>query len=102
MSYVDRIKAVLGRGAPGGCEHMPTGEGPPAGSDGCETCLAEGLRWVHLRRCLECGHVGCCSQSKGNHAQAHFEATGHPVIRSHEPGESWRWCYVDYVRDQSG
>lgn len=64
---------------------------------GCEECLAAGGRWVHLRLCLECGHVGCCDSSPGKHATAHFHGTGHPVIRSFEPGEAWRWCYVDEI-----
>ncbi len=61
----------------------------------CEDCLREGTTWVHLRMCLTCGQVGCCDSSVGNHATHHFERTGHPVMRSVEPGESWRWCYVD-------
>jgi uncharacterized UBP type Zn finger protein len=63
----------------------------------CEECIELGWRWVHLRQCLECGHVGCCDASRGKHATAHFGATGHPVIRSAEVGETWRWCYVDDV-----
>ena len=51
--------------------------------------------WVHLRLCLSCGHVGCCDSSKNKHATKHFRATQHPIIRSLEPGEDWRWCYVD-------
>ena len=51
--------------------------------------------WVHLRLCLSCGHVGCCDSSPYQHATAHFDETEHPVMRSFEPGESWRWCYVD-------
>jgi uncharacterized UBP type Zn finger protein len=65
-------------------------------TEGCQDCLAEGANdWVHLRQCLECGQVGCCDSSPRQHATAHFRSTGHPVIRSAEPGESWRWCYVD-------
>jgi uncharacterized UBP type Zn finger protein len=64
-------------------------------TEGCEECLASGDTWVHLRLCLTCGHVGCCDQSKNKHATRHFRATGHPVMRSLEPGEDWRWCYVD-------
>jgi len=66
-------------------------------SRGCEECLRLGDRWVHLRLCLSCGHVGCCDSSKNRHATAHFWATSHPIVRSLEPGESWRWCYVDEV-----
>jgi uncharacterized UBP type Zn finger protein len=50
---------------------------------------------VHLRLCMECGHVGCCDSSIGKHATKHFHATKHPIIRSFEPGEDWLWCYVD-------
>ena len=64
---------------------------------GCAECLASGTSWVHLRLCLECGHVGCCDSSPMRHATAHFHGTGHPVIRSFEPGENWRWCYVHEV-----
>jgi hypothetical protein len=65
---------------------------PPSGT-GCAECEAAGGWWVHLRRCAECGHVGCCDTSPMQHATAHFRATGHPVIRSFEPGESWFWDY---------
>ena len=65
---------------------------------GCEDCLAQGRRdWVHLRICQECGHVGCCDNSPGRHATAHFRLAGHPVIRSYEPGEDWYWCYLDQL-----
>lgn len=62
-------------------------------SEGCEECLKSGSDWVHLRLCLECGHVGCCDNSPNKHATKHFHATKHPVIRSYEPGEEWAWCY---------
>lgn len=78
-----------------GCTHLDSGPDPAANTDGCEECLAMGGRWVHLRLCLTCGHVGCCDASDGTHATAHFERTGHAMIRSHEPGEDWLWCYVD-------
>lgn len=66
-----------------------------ATSDVCADCKALGRDdWVHLRLCLACGQVGCCDSSPLKHATAHFRATDHPVIRSYEPGESWRWCYV--------
>ncbi|MDZ5661305.1 Na+/H+ antiporter [Nocardioides sp. S-58] len=61
---------------------------------GCEECLADGTRWVSLRQCLECDHVGCCDSSVGKHATAHFHETLHPVVQSAQPDESWRWCYV--------
>ncbi|MGW4069048.1 Na+/H+ antiporter [Nocardia grenadensis] len=63
--------------------------------DVCAQCVAEGLTWVHLRMCLTCGNIGCCDSSPGNHAARHYTSTGHPVMRSVEPGEAWRWCYVD-------
>jgi uncharacterized UBP type Zn finger protein len=64
-------------------------------SEGCEECLRQGSRWVQLRLCLECGHVGCCDSSPGRHATAHFKQTGHPLMRAYEPGETWSWCYLD-------
>jgi uncharacterized UBP type Zn finger protein len=62
---------------------------------GCEECLASGTRWVHLRMCQACGHIGCCDDSPERHASAHHRETGHPIVRSAEPGEDWSWCYVD-------
>ncbi len=64
---------------------------------GCEECLAMGDTWLHLRVCLICGHVGCCDGSKNKHAAQHFHETGHPIVQSLEPGENWRWCYIDEV-----
>ncbi|WP_040808235.1 Na+/H+ antiporter [Nocardia concava] len=104
-STIDRIAEADGDdGTPlqspvtaGACEHLR--EAPcvrvPDTPDACGECLDEGLVWVHLRMCLECGHVACCDSSPGNHATKHFDSTGHPVMRSVEPGESWRWCYLD-------
>ncbi len=63
----------------------------------CEDCVKTGDTWVHLRMCLQCGHIGCCDSSKNRHATKHFQATQHPLIRSAEPGENWIWCYVDEV-----
>ena len=63
--------------------------------EGCEECLKTGSGWIHLRLCLSCGHVGCCDNSPGKHATKHYRTTAHPIIRSFEPGETWRWCYVD-------
>ncbi len=62
---------------------------------GCEDCLAIGGRWVHLRVCRNCGHVGCCDSSPNRHASAHAKQTGHPIITSVEPGETWSYCYPD-------
>ena len=64
-------------------------------TEGCEDCLATGSDWVHLRLCLGCGKVGCCDSSPQRHASGHARAEQHPVIRSFEPGEDWRWCFVD-------
>jgi hypothetical protein len=76
------------------CGHVPHPPHAPT-SRVCEECLAMGDTWVHLRTCLHCGQVGCCDDSKNKHATRHFQASGHPVIQSAEPGEDWRWCYVD-------
>lgn len=69
----------------------------PASVDGCEDCLRTGSKWLHLRICLMCGHVGCCDDSPERHATAHAQTASHPVIRSLEAGEQWCWCYVDEV-----
>ena len=66
-------------------------------SQGCEECLKMGDSWVHLRLCMECGHVGCCDSSKNKHATKHFRSTKHPIMKSLEPGEDWMWCFVDEV-----
>ncbi len=79
------------------CTHVDSielTELPPA-VDGCEECLRSGGKWCHLRICLGCGHVGCCDSSPGRHATAHAEETGHPIMRSIQPGEHWSWCFVD-------
>ena len=76
------------------CEHVPIDVPALPSSLVCEDCVKMGGRWVHLRLCLQCGHVGCCDDSPNRHATGHFHATGHPVIRSAEPGEDWRWCYA--------
>ena len=64
-------------------------------ADGCEDCLRAGGRWVYLRMCEQCGHVGCCDSSPNRHASAHFRTDGHPLVRSFEPGEEWFYCYAD-------
>ena len=66
----------------------------------CEDCVRLGLEPVELRMCLDCGHIACCDSSVGKHATQHFRTTGHPVMRSIEPGEHWRWCYVDQLHDE--
>ncbi|MEU4311574.1 UBP-type zinc finger domain-containing protein [Nocardia sp. NPDC024068] len=76
---------------------MPTFEGvdpavPPSGP-GCLECEQEQGWWVHLRRCAQCGHIGCCDSSPAQHASGHFTRTGHPLIQSFEPGEEWFWDF---------
>jgi hypothetical protein len=66
---------------------------PPSGT-GCVECLATDGWWLHLRRCAQCGHVGCCDSSPSQHAQAHAASSGHPIVQSFEPGEDWFWNYV--------
>ena len=81
------------------CTHLDTielTELPPS-VEGCEDCLASGTKWCHLRICLGCGHVGCCDSSPSRHATAHAESSGHPIMRSIQPGEDWSWCFVDEV-----
>ena len=79
------------------CGHLGQMRDVEPRARGCEDCLKIGSRWVHLRMCRTCGHVGCCDSSPNRHATAHFHETGHPIVRSIEPGESWSWCYVDEV-----
>ena len=77
------------------CDHLREIRKVEPGADGCEDCLKIGARWVHLRLCQICGHVGCCDQSPNRHATKHFKAGGHPIIKSFEPGEEWGYCYPD-------
>jgi uncharacterized UBP type Zn finger protein len=90
-----RINTSVDLSAP--CEHVAGASirsvARPA--PGCEDCLEIGGRWVHLRECLTCGHIGCCDSSPHRHATAHFHRTTHPIVSSAEPGETWCWCYVD-------
>ncbi len=79
------------------CSHTSHIHPAHPNTQGCEECLKTGDRWVHLRVCLDCGHVGCCDSSKNRHATKHFKGTKHPLIQSGEPGEDWIWCYVDEV-----
>ena len=77
------------------CEHVSEIKQVQPSADGCEDCLKIGGRWVHLRLCESCGHVGCCDSSPNTHATKHFRETGHPIVRSFEPGEDWGYCYAD-------
>jgi uncharacterized UBP type Zn finger protein len=80
---------------PAGCEHLLAFPARDVGApQACDDHADADGPVVHLRTCLTCGYVGCCDSSKGRHATTHAESTGHPVMQSAEPGESWRWCYV--------
>ena len=79
------------------CTHTDQLQDVVPSAAGCEECLRTGSRWVHLRLCLSCGHVGCCDSSPNRHATAHFHETDHPIIQSFERGDDWAWCYVDQV-----
>ena len=77
------------------CRHAKTIRKVMPSALGCEECLKIGSPWVHLRLCRACGHVGCCDESPNRHATKHAHATGHPIVRSRQPGESWFYCYPD-------
>jgi len=80
------------------CSHLDqVHEVSPRTPKGCEECLKSHGSWVHLRLCLNCGHVGCCDNSPGKHATKHFHQVRHAIIRSLEPGEDWGWCYLDDI-----
>jgi hypothetical protein len=79
------------------CPHAAETGAVIPGTGGCAECLASGDDWVHLRLCMACGHVGCCDSSPNRHASRHFAETGHPVMRSFQPGEEWAWCFTDRV-----
>jgi uncharacterized UBP type Zn finger protein len=79
------------------CTHLETIHDVTPSAAGCEDCLRIGASWVHLRLCLQCGHVGCCDSSPNKHASKHFHATSHPIMQSAEPGEDWLWCFVDEI-----
>jgi uncharacterized UBP type Zn finger protein len=79
------------------CSHLDQIRNVAPSGPGCKECLETGGTWVHLRMCQTCGHVGCCDQSPSKHATQHFRKAKHPIIRSFEPGEDWRWCYVDEI-----
>jgi len=80
-----------------GCTHLDQVKEVIPSANGCEDCLCIGSKWMHLRLCMTCGHVGCCDSSPNKHATGHFQETQHPIIRSFQPGEEWIWCYVDEV-----
>ena len=103
LEYSDRERARVRGARPvsleGDCEHLRQVPAPvePNTPGQCAACLRDGLVWVHLRMCVACGNIGCCDSSPGRHASAHFREEEHPVMRSAEPGEDWRWCFVDEV-----
>lgn len=79
------------------CEHVKLVQNVTPNTQGCEECLKMGDKWVHLRVCMICGHVGCCNSSKNKHATKHYHETGHPIVKSLERGEEWAYCYVDDI-----
>ena len=81
------------------CTHLDTIEITelPEEVAGCAECLEMGSPWCHLRICLACGQVGCCDSSPNRHASAHARDSGHVLLRSIQPGESWAWCFADQV-----
>ena len=79
------------------CAHEDSIREVTPSARGCEECLKTRSRWVHLRLCRTCGHVGCCDDSPNRHATKHFRATRHPIIERYDPFEGWGWCYIDEV-----
>jgi hypothetical protein len=80
------------------CGHLVYIANPPVPANppyACKECLQEGTTWVELRRCLVCGHDGCCDSSPRRHATGHFRQTGHPVMADQSGGDDWGWCYID-------
>ena len=101
----ERVRAERRRREPRGRLRAPPQVRPPVEPDTpgeCGDCLREGTNWVHLRMCVGCGHIACCDSSPQRHASAHYEETGHEVMRSAEPGEDWRWCFVRPADGLSG
>lgn len=79
------------------CPHVGSIKDVTPSGQGCRECLEMGDTWVHLRLCLTCGNIGCCDDSKNTHARKHAQDGEHPIVRSFEPGEHWRWCYLDRI-----
>lgn len=94
------VRRLTKKTTPRQCTHRASIQIVTPSGEGCFECLQTGDTWVHLRLCLTCGHVGCCDDSKNRHARKHATESGHPIVRSFEPGENWMWCYVDqtYVK----
>ncbi len=76
------------------CPHLADVQVTRPTRDTCDECGPDDI-WPALRMCLTCGHVGCCDTSTHKHAKAHWEATGHPLMRSIRLDEAWIWCYAD-------
>lgn len=79
------------------CSHLDQVQSVTPSADGCEDCLKMGSFWIRLRLCMVCGHVGCCDDSLHKHARKHFHSSGHPLVQSWQPGETWVWCFADDV-----
>jgi uncharacterized UBP type Zn finger protein len=79
------------------CSHLDSIKVTRVSKHECEDCVKIGGRWLHLRMCMQCGHVACCDSSPNRHATAHYHETKHPIMRSAEPGETWTWCFVDEI-----
>ncbi len=77
------------------CQHLKHSHYKAPAVHVCEECVKLGDSWVHLRTCLECGHVGCCDSSKNQHATKHYKHSKHPVMASAQPDERWLYCYID-------
>ncbi|MEM6336328.1 MAG: UBP-type zinc finger domain-containing protein [Bacteroidota bacterium] len=97
MDTEQRVTFVPTEESAAKCSHLDQITIVTPSSVGCQECIDAGDTWVHLRMCMTCGYIGCCDSSKNKHASKHFAATGHPIIRSAEPGETWGWCYIDEV-----
>lgn len=79
------------------CSHQRSIRNAQPSGPGCVECLQSDGWWMHLRRCMTCGHIGCCDSSPNKHASAHAHDTQHPIIQSYEPSEDWLWCYIDEI-----
>ena len=86
--------AVYGAPMRATCTHLDLIADVGPGASACESCAPIGGTWLNLRQCLICGRTGCCDSSPNRHATAHFERTGHPLMRSLEAGQEWSWCFV--------
>ena len=99
-SVGDRLRILfsLREPEPKSCSHLDQIHEVTPNATGCFDCLQTGDTWVNLRLCMTCGSVGCCDNSKNRHATKHHHATGHPIIKSFQPGEDWLWCYPDELK----